>query len=330
MDSFEDDVVIQDDAFYELKEFGVRLDGKLLKDPVVFKILKEQYDLQQRIRRSGLVIPRDRCFEIDSEIQVVERAIDPPCYMIVPKFAGIKQLRHELDLPKTSKTRFFSKFIPGGDYVGVNGAARKHLQEFTVELFGLVIAPKRNRRAHEKTELPDPRQYAIEPRYWYQSARELIQIWRTRIFWSAPKRFTPSPANPLTPYRPTFPYLEERWHPRSKLTGITLGGLDQFLVGFSLLEQFHTTACGILLRSHTNAGRPRLFPDGQQFIDEVKLAYLAIWREKKYEPAQKEVAKRLSCNPLTFKDYWRKFGIMPWHDLYELWITKTSETSRTS
>ncbi|HXQ34855.1 MAG TPA: hypothetical protein VN843_12650, partial [Anaerolineales bacterium] len=113
MDNFEDDVVIQDDAFYELKEFGVCLDGKLLKDPLIFKILKEQYDYQEKIR--------PRCFEIDNAIQVVERTTDPPCYMIVPKFAGIKQLRHELDLPKTSKTRFFSKFIPGGDYVGVKG-----------------------------------------------------------------------------------------------------------------------------------------------------------------------------------------------------------------
>src|SRR6185369_3404094 len=143
--------------------------------------------------------------------------------------------------------------------------ARKHLQEYTVEWFGLVIAPKRNRRAHEKTELPDPRQYAVEPRYWYQSVYELIQIWRTRIFWSAPKLFTPSPANPLTPYRPTFPYFEERWYPQSEQPGITLGGLDKFCVGFSVLEEFYSTAMGILMRSHTNAGRPPLFPNGQEF-----------------------------------------------------------------
>ena len=126
----------------------------------------------------------------------------------------------------------------------------------------------------------------------------------------------------MTPYKPIFPYLEERWHPRSNKNGITLGGLDSFLFGFSLLEQFYEDVCNILLRSHTNAGRPRVFETRQQFVTEVKEAYLAIWHERKHAPAQKEVAEKLACNPLTFKDYWGSHGIMPWRELFDLWIRK--------
>ena len=265
---------------------------------------------------SASVIHRDR------RMEVRELTTDPPCYMIMPTFAGIRPLIKDIVLPQSSKTIFCSKFIPGGDFVGAKGATHKHLQGFTVESFGLVIDPVQLGKLNVKTEILERRDYVFARTYWYQSSAELIQVWRTRVFRTTPELFAPSTANPVTPCEPNFPYLQESRDPRSKVSHTIVGGVDRFLVGFALLEQFIASTRTILLRSHTIAGRPRAFESRQQFLRQVEQAYLAVWQERKHIPAQKEVAEKLTCNPLTFKDYWSNDGIMPWRDLFEFWIRK--------
>lgn len=264
----------------------------------------------------------------DDDPQVIARPGIPPTYSMRPTFAGITPLFTDLILPINPDEIFCSIFIPGGDYVrgNVKGARYKYLQKFTVELFGLVISDKPIVEG-KVSKLPDPRQYAWHPKYWPTSVTEVLQIWRTRVFWTMPKHFAPSRRTPLTAYRPWFPYLEERWHPRITLPGRSLGGLDSFKVGFSFLKQFHDDAYRIMTRTHTNTGRPRVFENPEQFNRVVKAAYLAIWHERKHVPLQKEVAERLACNPFTFKEYWGTDGILPWRELFDLWIDKVLEST---
>ncbi len=257
----------------------------------------------------------------DEEIHVVPRSSVPPCYMMLPTFPGIRPLFTDLDLPNNPDEIFCSIFVSGSHFVGrrAKGAKRKHLQKFTVELFGVVISDNPIVEGKEP-ELPDSRQYACPPKYWRTSLAELIQIWRTRIFSNVMSDFTPSQVTPLTPYRPIFPYLEKHWHPQLRRPRKLMGGFESFSSGFSLLEDFHNKAQSILNRNITNAGRPRVFESREQFMKDVKEAYLTIWREKKRAPLQKEVAARLGCKLSTFKDYWG--GMMPWHWLFDLWINK--------
>lgn len=303
---------LEDDVIFDVADIHAGYYSSFLKSPGMFEGLKY---LQNRVEKEARNRDGDKRYSPDGH--VYQTRLNPPCYRISQRFKGIRKLCEELELDLTTDNvpHVYSKLIAGGDYVWALDENYSRYQRYTVEVFGLLVTFTGLTEVSKRQKLPDPRQYATPPKYWYESPLELIQIWRTRIFYSAPRLFNPSLSNPLTPHRPRFPYLEERWHP--SLAPITFGveGIDKSAGRPRMQSQFVSDAYKILMQAPTTSGRPRIYKTSEEFYLEVRKVYRQLAR-KSDSPQQKEVALRLKLSLSSFSRYWSDTEIR-WEDAHE-------------
>jgi hypothetical protein len=306
MDRFEDDVI------FDIADIH---SGKIMPRSA-FEFLKYQQDSNERYNADHDA--PERYLYVRKVLHVHQKRLNPPCYRISRKFAGMKTLIERFDIPHHPFALFYSKLIAGGDYAwALNKRIYDRYQKYTVEVFGMKTGQSLN-ESYERTGLPDPRKYATPPQYWYESRLELIQIWRTRVFLSS--SFTPSTTNPLTPYWPTFPYLEKRWHPHRKQKTLLFESPDEPARMVSLRSNFLKDACNILRPSPATPGRQRNYKSAEQFYREVRTIYRQL-AQKDYRPGQKEVMLRMRCTEATFYRYWKKTELC-WKTSHHLFMSE--------
>jgi hypothetical protein len=306
MDRFEDDVIFD---IADIHKGQIR--GR-----EYFESLKYQQDREETKKERSAP---ERYLYIKNELYVQQMRLKPPCYQISKQFQDMKTLIARLGMLPDPFAHFYSKLIAGGDYAwALDKRKYDRYQKYTVEVFGLKTGESLN-DSYERTRIPDPRQYATRPQYWYESCLELIQIWRTRVFLSS--SFTPSTTNPLSPYWPTFPYVEKRWQPHRKQGTLLFERPDGpgHVVGSR--SNFYEDACKILVRSAATPGRGRSYKSLEDFYREVRTVYRQL-AQSEYRPGQKEVMLRMRCSEATFYRYWedtKRQTKLSWkksHDLF--------------
>ncbi len=317
--------IFGDDVIYDIADICDGVDPGVLKHAGVFVYLKDSQDSLEKYNTDHSA--PDRYFRRARALQVYQKRLNPPCYEIWPSFLGVKRLINDLDLPTNPKEMFFSKLIAGGDYAwAVNGNYGRY-QNYAVEVFGLEMSGILLNETCKRKKLPDPRQYTTPPKYWFESPMELIQIWRTRVFRSC--SFTPSTANPLTPYRPNFPYLEKRWHPNVADATFTLAGIEENSLAPAPLKRFYTDAYKILTSSRSRPGRPRgsgCYKNRQEFFKEVRDIYRKFVAQFGRRPLQKEVIVRMPVSVSSFKRYWSQTKLR-WNKVHNIFNSESLEIS---
>ncbi|MDT4956123.1 MAG: hypothetical protein QOJ02_4261 [Acidobacteriota bacterium] len=248
--------------------------------------------------------------------QVHKLTVYLPIYIIRPTFEGIKRLVEELDLPSGPRELYYSRLYSGGEYVTPTGQRIEKYEKYTVEAFGLKMEPTPPLSYPLKYEIPDPSQYSTPPKYWQNSHREIIQIWRLRIFDCPLEALETTAANPLSPYHPNTLYLEERWHPnRPRL--VFLGGLSDVNISFlPELKRFFCDAYRILERLNPK-GRPpgtSTYSSSNAFCRRMKKELREFRKSEKYKPTEKQIAFKMGISESTFKRHLRIAGLS-WRDL---------------
>jgi len=245
---------------------------------------------------------RERFFGDGAISHVYQRRLAPPCFMIFPSFPQVRRVLSDLNLPNDRRAIYYSAFQSAGDYLGVTGKTYTKCQRFTVELFGVRLSP-----AYTKKYAP---QYNIfsPATFWSESSSEVIQVWRTRVYSHPPADIGISSSQPMSPYSPSFPYLESRWHPDRDKTALLLGGLGGYKYAFSELDKFYARAFSILSKTPIKEGRPKgsgLFSTRLEFWKRAVKIHNELWIKNGTKPSQGEVAwvmNKMSVN--TFKDLW--------------------------
>lgn len=250
------------------------------------------------------------------EWQVQKLTYYLPIYLIRPAFKGVKELVEELDLPSGPEELYYSRFCSGSEYVNCAGPSIEQYERYTVELFGLKIKPTKPLTYPLKYEIPDPAQYATPPEYWQYSHREIIQIWRLRIFDCPLTEIQTTTASPLSPHHPDKLYLEVRWHPnRPKL--IFMGGFSHVHISFlEELKRFFGDAYRILEKVNP-VGRPpgtSKYPDSDGFRRRLMRELRAYRKRHETKPGEKEIAFKMGLSVSTFKRCMRSAGLL-WRDL---------------
>ncbi|HEV7744187.1 MAG TPA: hypothetical protein VGO56_04245 [Pyrinomonadaceae bacterium] len=303
MDRYEDDVIFD---VADIHNGQIRRRGS-------FEFLKYMQDGDEKYNTDHRAL--ERYLYIKNVLHVQQLRLNPPCYQISKQFQGMKTLIDRLGMLPDPFARFYSKLIAGGDYAwALDKRKYDRYQKYTVEVFGLKTGESLN-DSYERTRIPDPRQYATRPQYWYESSTDLIQIWRTRVFLSS--SYTSSITNPLTPYSPIFPYVEKRWHPHRKQGTLLFERPDGPGPVVNLRSGFYEDACKILVRSPATPGRGRSYKSLEEFYREVRTIYRQL-AQKEYRPGQKEVMLRMRCSEATFYRYWEqtKLSWKKSHDLF--------------
>lgn len=307
MDRFEDDVI------FDIADIH---GGVNIRRRGAFEFLKYMQDGDERCNTDHCA--PHRYLYIDKVLHVHQKRLNPPCYQISKQFQGMKTLIDRLGMLPHPFALFYSKLIAGGDYAwALDRRKYDRYQKYTVEVFGLKTGESLN-DSYERTRIPDPRQYATPPQYWYESCIDLVQIWRTRVFLSS--SFTSSITNPLTPYRPTFPYVEKRWHPHRKQSTLRFESPDEPAQMVSLRSSFLEDACSILVRLPATPGRRRSYKSLEDFYREVRTIYRQL-AQKDYRPEQKEVMLRMSCSEATFYRYWDDTELS-WKKSHDLFMSE--------
>jgi hypothetical protein len=234
---------------------------------------------------------------------------DPPRYVRSCRFQDVKDTIEELKMPRDALHTYCSIVIGGGHFAGATGRAHKRYQEFTVELFG--------KRTYGSGRPKDGKWPYLSRRSgslnrWHESADEVIEIWRTRVFLCSLKKLGSSFEKSSGQH---FPYLQETWDPKWPKTNISLNGLEKLNSRYSFVD-FYSTADRIRAQDKAKIGGIRCGPyrTPKDFYKAVKKVYSQLFAQTGSYPIQKEVALKMSLFLSTFKEYWRKTGIR-WRDL---------------
>jgi hypothetical protein len=298
---------IEDDEFYLIVRANVLVLGKDLKSPKFQSFIS---DVGGEVEKASDADAR-RYYPQKDEWEVYQRGLSPPVFIIRPSFNGVRKLAAELDLPTDDGDVYYSRFYEGGDYVEPRKRPIAQYQKYSVETFGLCIKASLPLSYPVKYEPPHPSQYATLPKYWWESERELIQIWRLRIFSRPLESFKPTPSNPLSSRLPDFPYLEERWHPKEGRY-VLLGGLQNYDRSFaSDLQRFFSDAYCILEKKK-KMGRPTgtgEYPTQFNFYRIAIKKYCELWKPNEDKPTKGQVALKMKISESTFKRHWRTTGL---------------------
>jgi hypothetical protein len=307
--------LLGDDVIFDVADIHAGHYSAFLKLPGAFEYLKYLQDCREKEARK-----RSGSERSSPGGYVSQERLNPPCYRIWRLFKDIAKLCYELnlDLPFDCDNVLYSKFIGGGDYAWSLDDNYGRYERYTVEVFGLATRWISLIENDTRIRLPDRRQYATPPKYWYECPFEPVQIWRTRIFRSSPELFTPSVTNPLTPLQPGLPYLEERWHPNLANTTISFNGIDKSAGPPSMHGEFMADTYQILMRAPippTALGRPSRYKPLLKFYLEARKVYrqLAL---KSDRPSRKEIALRMNFSLTSFSRYWARTKIR-WEDAHE-------------
>jgi len=118
----------------------------------------------------------------------------------------------------------------------------------------------------------------------------------------------------LTPFRPNFPCLEERWHPDLTRLKIDFLSFYKSTGPPSKHSEFLADAYRILTRAPTTLGRPRRY-ELKEFYIEARKVYRQL-SAKGNRPSRKEIALRMNFSRSSFRRYWARTKI-PWEDAHE-------------
>lgn len=234
---------------------------------------------------------------------VVQTAEHPPFFIISPGFTGLTRVLADLNLPDDPKVVYYSYFRGGGDYVRAKGDSYQKSQHFTIEF--LAVRPPSDSYISPSDQEP-PIQYIDDSTYPRVHVRR-VRVYETHLA-DLPKLGI-CPSQPMSPYSPPFPYLEQKWPLQRSRSVILLGGVDLFRIAFSDLQNFYERAYRILRRMPIQSGRPcgsGLFSDSWEFYKAVLRVHTTLWIESGKKPTQKEVAWRMNVELPTFKKYWSK------------------------
>jgi hypothetical protein len=190
---------IKDDQCYKIESLGLLIPGKHLKNPDVFRAIREEVRRLEEKKRE-----ESRYYPGLYNAQVFKYSDDPPAYVITPKFAGVRHLIQELDLPEDQESVYFSRLFKAEDFVKFAlRRSNKNFENYAVEVFGLKInLPEPLPAGTWLPPTPDPSQYKCSPMYWEEYGMRLIQIWRIRVFACPVEVILTSPSNPLSSLSP--------------------------------------------------------------------------------------------------------------------------------
>lgn len=296
----DDDVVLEYDQQESLQRFAQELLDRNYPYRGFSDLLESQTSDEDRKRfLFREMLPR-----------VYQYAVDPPSFMISPRFKKIQLVVRELDVPTHTLDKYFSRLWRAGDFAGAVGQTYREYQNYTVETFGLRIDSVPFTDLSLDFRLPNPKL----PRYWLTSNFELIQIWRVRVLSRQLELFYADPSRPLTLDLPHLPFLEERWHPRH-LDTEWIGGLRGRSINSSLqIARFYRDAKRILAHHKRKLGRPTGTTDysPESFLIEAKRIYCHLWAKNRRRPGQQAVATAMMLSLSAFGMYWRATEL-PWH-----------------
>ena len=297
---------IKDDQFYEIESLGLLIPGKQLKCPDVFRAIRaEIHRLEEKKREESRYYPGWH------NAQVFKYSDNPPAYVITPKFAGVRHLIQELDLPQDQESVYFSRLFKARDFIKFAlRHSNKNFENYAVEVFGLKI----NLSEPLPTGIwlpptPDPSQYKCPPMYWQEYDMRLIQIWRIRVFACPVELIQTSPSNPFSSLSPNVLYFEERWHPK-RIIERNLFGLEHLAELHISVERFYEGAMEIV------SGRPKKSTrfTGDSFKRKYEEKYSEVSREYGCIPKKGAVARAMGISRSSFYTYLDEFDL-PWPPL---------------
>jgi hypothetical protein len=302
MDSIADDVFIEDDRIYPIREFGVMVPGKYLKRSSVFDTLKFEHGaLANLIRHDNGEMDR---VDKTRAYRYFDYPPLPPRYVFFSACEQLQALARQLELKCWSHDKYYSILIPGGYFVNFSKAtttAYREYQQYTVEMVGRKIRESSQRGAPSRQA-----QYPIPPNHWKESITETIEVWRTRVFHCRPEELGTSASTPFSSNTLQLPYLERIWRPNTRRFTLNLGAVEN-LKSESLME-FYSNASRVLFRERPQG---RLLGSGRyatpsDFYDAAKAVYSKLMTENNSKPTQKEVAFKMSLSLSRFSQLWRK------------------------
>jgi hypothetical protein len=302
MDSIGDDVLIENDRIYPIREFGVMVPGKYLKRSSVFDTLRFEHGaLAMLIRHDNGGMDR---VDKSRAYRYFDFPPLPPRYVFFSACEQLQALARQLKLKCWPHHTYYSILIPGGYFVNFSKAtttAYRDYQQYTVEMVGRKI-PKSSQRGAPARQA----QYPIPPNYWKESHTETIEVWRTRVFHASPEELGTSASTPFSSNTLRLPYLERIWRPKTRRFILNLGGIEN-LKSDSMME-FYSNASRVLFRERPKG---RLLGSGRyatpsDFYDAVKALFSKLMTENNSEPTKKEVAFKMSFSQSRFNQLWRQ------------------------
>jgi hypothetical protein len=301
----DDDVIIEYDKQETLQRFAQALFSRKYPYRGFSDLLRSQTSDKDH----------QRFLFCDGVPRVYQYSLDPPGFMISPRFDGIQSIARELNLEIAyPEDKYFSRLWRGGDFVGARGKAYGDYQEYTVETFGVRIDIVPQTYLYLDIRPLHPSSLA---RYWLTSKFELIQMRRIRVLLRPLESFDMKPGNPITAQLPHCPYVEERWNPKS-WEHVSIGGLRRRELYFSTeTERFRRDASRILARQTRKLGRPEGTTQysPESFISTAKRIYCEELVKTGSPPTQKLVALKMGLSRSAFKYYWRSTRLhWPPHD----------------
>lgn len=234
----------------------------------------------------------------DGRVAVYQIPVEQPRFIILSNYPLLRQVLWDLGMPNVPQAIYYSCFLGGGDYTNTTGETYRKSQLFTVELFGRFL----DSVVPEDVERELPKRW--QPNFWNDSTCEDVAIWRTRVYSQPLTRLRLAPPQPMSPYSPSFPYLERRWVPARDRDVLLLGGLEGFSGGFSLLNKFYQRASSILYGAPARWGRVPM--DATEFYKVVVRVHNKLWIRDGIKPGQKQVALEMGLNLNTFRSRWKK------------------------
>jgi hypothetical protein len=257
-----------------------------------------------------------RCYPSVREVQVYQYMRDPNVYFMGPRYEPARELAQEWGMPLEDDVVYVSTAHQGTGFKESKDKASRKYKKYTVEYFGLIMKSE-SAEPHlrtAETDMPPPGRYASEPTYLILDSIALMQVWRRRVFRCTLKDLALDLENPLSPFAPEIPYVEERWWP-AKEPHLVLGSLEEASSRFSDMDQFVSHSLAITGRGAKKGRRLNsgYFPNREMFLASAREAYKEVMDLGDGRPGQKAVAIQMFISPSCFKKYRARHKVI-WPD----------------
>lgn len=244
----------------------------------------------------------------DQKVSLVNT--DPLIFTIHPFFSDVGRLARHLEMPLGSDQIYCSMIFRGDRLCKKN----PKYQNYAFEEFGLLLPPQDY--VPDMTEsppnpqpmiVPFPTRYPRRARHWSFIGKQLLQIWRSRVFPFPLDRIRTVPSSPFTPKDISLLHFEETWTPR--------GGIKRIIAGLSTetdsvdedLRAFGRDALRILGYRIKWLGNE--YEDRETFLRDLQDAYAKIRDRQRRKPSREVVARELMMNRKTLKTYLDNFKV---------------------
>jgi len=250
--------------------------------------------------------------------EVFQYSDNPRSYIMKAAQKDVRFLIHDLDIPNTPESQYFSRFYSGKEFFKGNNNALKRLHKYAFEIFGLRVPPpqplaiKMLKWPSNQQPYPHSNPDKPKPRYMRIDSFFIIQVWRIRVFCPPLGELQVSLSSPLTPQYPRIIYAEELW---SSLAGhrLSVCGLEQFSGRRLSSHPGRFTMDALRILEYVNArGRragPVLYKKADGFFRKLDEVYKQLTKKYKRHATQEEVASKMKISLSTLKNRIKDYDI---------------------